>query len=161
MRSRRPAVEGGGELNLVPYLDVVVNLCMFLLLATSWGGALSQIGIPAMSTCGGGDCAAGGPPVRRVTVAIDPDGYYVLGDAPWAIHIPRDAGGGLDGEALVAHLARVADGEAALPELTLAANDAAQLDGVVATLDAVRDRPDGRELFPVVTLGSLRDVGPK
>ena len=139
------------ELNLIPYLDIVVNLVMFLLLAADFSAPLSEIRF-------------GAPPVGvsksaedlGITVAITQAGYTVLGDAPWAASIPR-RGATLDVDALTAHLAAAAKGAGSepLPPLTLTAESDMDLGRVVATIDAVRAGPDGAELFPTFRFGKL------
>ena len=139
------------ELNLIPYLDIVVNLVMFLLLASDFAAPLTEIRF-------------GAPPVGvakateelGITVAITQAGYVVLGDAPWAASIPR-RGADLDVDALTAHLASAAKGAGSerLPPLTLAAESDTDLGRVVATIDAVRSGPDGAELFPTFRFGKL------
>lgn len=139
------------ELNLVPYLDIVVNLVMFLLLASDFAAPLTEIrfGAPPVGVSKGAEDLG-------VTVAITPSGYVVLGEDPWAASIPG-RGADLDVDALTAHLVAAARGAAAeqLPPLTLTADDATDLGRVVATIDAVRAGPDGAELFPTFRFGKL------
>ena len=143
------------ELNLIPYLDIVVNLVMFLLLVSSFDAPLTEIRVGAPPSVGPGAVADLG-----VTVEITRDGYLVLGDAPWAAFIPR-RGHELDVDALTAHLAQAAGGTSAdkLPTLTLSAEDDTDLGRVVATIDAVRAGPDGAELFPAFRFGKLTVEG--
>lgn len=140
------------DLNLIPYLDIVVNLVMFLLLATNFGSELFQIAIPAKQT---------GPPGAGedlgVTVAIDRSGYYVIGAGAWQKDIPRE-GVELDTSALSAHLASVAPVNVELPQMTITAPDDEELAVVVRTIDAVSVRPDGSELFRSVGLAKVLTV---
>ena len=39
------AGEEGGELNIIPYLDIVVNIIMFMLATTSFAAALGDINV--------------------------------------------------------------------------------------------------------------------
>lgn len=150
---RRPVPEssGGGELNLVPYLDIIVNLVMFLLLTTQMTADLKMLVIRAPGVCPG--CAS--TEDAGVVVAIARDGYHVLGDGPWSGTIHRTTNGELDVQGLNAHLVAAARGIDTLPGLTVTADDDAEYGAVVATIDAVRSAPDGRDLFPSVALGKI------
>ncbi len=139
------------ELNLIPYLDIVVNLVMFLLLAADFSAPLTEIRFGARP-------AGDGPAISEpeITVAITADGYRVFGDAPWAGSIPR-RGADLDVDGLTAHLvaASRSAGPVALPSLTITAEDQTDLGRVVSTIDAVRSAPDGTDLFPAFRFGKL------
>jgi len=81
MRRRVYAEEHVGELNIVPYLDIVVNLVMFMLLSMT---GLISLGVLNVSTP-----KIGGPAVTQaeqaeqpkllLTVAIGKQGFYVAG----------------------------------------------------------------------------------
>jgi biopolymer transport protein ExbD len=53
------AAEEGGELNIIPYLDIVVNIIMFMLATTSFAAALGDINITQ--------------PTTSNTVSVDPN----------------------------------------------------------------------------------------
>src|SRR3954463_10164268 len=42
--------EAGGELNLVPYLDIVTNVIMFMLATTTFAAALGDINVSSPTT---------------------------------------------------------------------------------------------------------------
>ena len=46
--------EEGGELNLVPYLDIVTNVIMFMLATTTFAAALGDINVSSPTTSAGG-----------------------------------------------------------------------------------------------------------
>lgn len=135
----------------MPYLDIIVNLVMFLLLTTQMASEMRQMAIRTPGVCP--DCTGSGE--VGVVVAIERDGYHVLGDGPWPGTIPRTKDGELDVRGLNAHLVEAATGASALPDLTVTAEDDADYGAVVATIDAVRAWPDGRDLFPSVALGKI------
>jgi len=68
-----------GELNLVPYLDIVTNVIMFLMMTTTFAAALADINVTAPTTA----AAAGGPSAEQpkqdlnLTVQISEKGFTV------------------------------------------------------------------------------------
>lgn len=152
MRHRtRGHAAAADDLNLIPYLDIVVNLVMFLLLASDFAAPLTEIrfGAPPVGVPGEGQDLG-------ITVAITSQGYEIFGAAPWAGSIPR-RDGDLDVDALTAHLASAkrASAEGERPALTISAEDDMDLGRVVATIDAVRADPEGGDLFPVFRFARL------
>jgi biopolymer transport protein TolR len=79
MRRRIRDEEHRGELNIVPYLDVVVNLVMFMLLSMTGLITLGVLNVSAPKI--GGETAAAGEnqPKLLLTVAIGRQGFYVAG----------------------------------------------------------------------------------
>jgi biopolymer transport protein ExbD len=81
MRRRIRDEEHAGELNIVPYLDVVVNLVMFMLLSMTGLIALGVVNVSAPKI--GGDAQAAAAPENQpkllLTVAIAKTGFYVAG----------------------------------------------------------------------------------
>jgi len=67
---------GGGEneLNLVPYMDIMLNLIMFMLMATQTIGALSQVPVVAPEKSGGGGGAGAEQTPKATLVAIIDNG---------------------------------------------------------------------------------------
>ena len=80
MRRRVHEEEHTGELNIVPYLDVVVNLVMFMLLSMTGLITLGVLNVSAPKI--GGETSASDKPERPpllLTVAIGRQGFYVAG----------------------------------------------------------------------------------
>lgn len=80
MRRRVSAEEHTGELNIVPYLDVVVNLVMFMLLSMTGLISLGVLNVsaPKITT----EAVAATPdtaPKLLLTVAIGGQGFFVAG----------------------------------------------------------------------------------
>ena len=176
MRRRIRDEEHVGELNIVPYLDVVVNLVMFMLLSMTGLIALGVVNVSAPKL--GGETAAAAAlenqPKLLLTVAIAKTGFYVAG-----------AGGVLGAEAATPEATRpptipLRDGEydyAALGEqmkkikdqfpnetaVILSADPEVVYDVLIQTMDACREgavtKPDGsserRPLFFDVSLSFL------
>ena len=80
MRRRIRDEEHAGELNIVPYLDVVVNLVMFMLLSMTGLVALGVLNVSAPKL--GAEASATAPenqPKLLLTVAIGKQGFYIAG----------------------------------------------------------------------------------
>jgi biopolymer transport protein TolR len=80
MRRRVREEEHTGELNVVPYLDVVVNLVMFMLLSMTGLITLGVLNVSAPKIGGEATAAAAeSQPKLLLTVAIGRQGFYVAG----------------------------------------------------------------------------------
>jgi biopolymer transport protein ExbD len=81
MRRRVREEEHTGELNIVPYLDVVVNLVMFMLLSMTGLITLGVLNVSAPKIGGEAGVAGEKPekPPLLLTVAIGRQGFYVAG----------------------------------------------------------------------------------
>ena len=75
------ADEEAGELNIVPYLDILVNLIMFLLVAQATLAHLGMIDVtaPTYNSAGAGATPDPGKEQKklRLTVGIGKDGFYI------------------------------------------------------------------------------------
>jgi biopolymer transport protein ExbD len=157
---RSPADEGG-ELNVVPYLDIIMNIMMFVLVSVSVAFTAT---IPTAAAQG----RPGGTPLAglRLTALVTGDGVAIKtaggGLAPGC----EQLGGGLTvpnrgGEVDVAALAACARRIKSQPEaaqetqVTLTASPNVPYEVVVRVMDALRS-DEGGELFPNVTLGAVR-----
>jgi biopolymer transport protein ExbD len=176
MRRRIREEEHTGELNIVPYLDVVVNLVMFMLLSMTGLIALGVLNVSAPKI--GGEAAAAGAadqPKLLLTVAIAKTGFYVAGaggvlgkepETPAATRPPtiplRD--GKYDYAALGEQMKTI---KAQFPNETgviLSADPEILYDVLIQTMDACREasvkRPDGSsERKPLFFDVSLSFVG--
>lgn len=148
---------GGGEqeLNLVPYMDIMVNLIMFMIVVTAYIIELrvAPVLAPAYSSGGGDDDPNKEKPKPFLTVAISTKSIAVLGSTEEipASELLRE------GEKYpLAELAKTlrdyrSQHEVA-PNLVLTADPQVPYKVVVETMDAVRADARG-DLFPGVTLG--------
>lgn len=134
------------ELNLVPYLDIMVNLILFMIVATAYVSELRAA--PVEAPGGVGDGAE-----RVVTVAIHADGFGVGVDGIDAT-LARDAGG-YPYAALATELRRLQSDGDVQPTLQLVADPAIPYKVLVATLDAARSDAAG-PLFPGIVLAVPR-----
>src|SRR6185295_11288747 len=72
--------EEGGELNLVPYLDIVTNIIMFLLATTTFAAALGDINTSAPTTATVSNPTDTPPPPKQdlnLTVSISDKGFTI------------------------------------------------------------------------------------
>lgn len=141
-RLRDDAVDVEGELTIIPYLDILMNLILFMLLSMS---GLGLIRVVNASRSTPGDQGAGAAPV---SVLIDEHGFTVSSDGE-EVTVPRVAGA-WDFEALRSTL------EAMKPysqrQLVLRAAPAVAFDVIVETMDAARETKAHAPLLPDVTL---------
>jgi len=175
MRRRIRDEEHAGELNIVPYLDVVVNLVVFMLLSMTGLIALGVVNVSAPKI--GGDAAAAAPadqPKLLLTVAIAKTGFYVAGaggvlgadaatpDATRPPTIPlRD--GTYDFAALGEQMKKIKDQFPNETAVILSADPEVVYDVLIQTMDACREatvtKPDGsserRPLFFDVSLSFM------
>ncbi len=148
-----------GELNIVPYLDVVVNLVMFMLLSMTGLISLGVLNVSAPKI--GGETAAVATdtgPKLLLTVGIGRQGFYVAGaggvlgsdasatDTSRPPTIPlRD--GKYDYGALTEQLARIKEQYPSETQVILSADPDIVYDTLIQTMDACRDmtvkKPDG------------------
>ena len=73
--------EEGGELNLIPYLDIVTNIIMFLLATTTFAAALGDINVSSPTTAPATQLQNPTPPEPKnelnLTVSISDKGFTI------------------------------------------------------------------------------------
>ncbi len=168
-----------GEINIVPYLDIMVNLIMFLLMVQVTSIALGMINVNAPSYAPPGPTTTGPKPdpkkSLRLTVGIAKDGFYIAakggvlpgqetpeteGDPAAATNgdtkptIPRRPDGAYDFAALTRKLRGIKAAFPAVNAVYIAADDATAYQDIVKTLDASRSDASG-ELFPNVAFTQI------
>jgi len=177
MRRRVREEEHTGELNIVPYLDVVVNLVMFMLLSMTGLITLGVLNVSAPKI--GGEAGAAGEkpekPPLLLTVAIGRQGFYVAGaggvlgkdaatpDANRPPTIPlRD--GKYDYASLSEQMKKIKDQFPNETAVILSADPDVVYDTLIQTMDACREAsvkgPDGKiERKPLFFDVSLSLIG--
>ena len=176
MRRRIRDEEHAGELNIVPYLDVVVNLVMFMLLSMTGLIALGVLNVSAPKL--GAEptqAAAEDKPKLLLTVAIGKQGFYIAGaggvlgqdapspDATRPPTIPlRD--GKYDYATLGAQMKKIKEQFPNETGVILSADPDVVYDVLIQTMDACREgtfaKPDGTtERKPLFFDVSLSFVG--
>jgi biopolymer transport protein TolR len=154
MRRRIHPEDELGELNIVPYLDVVVNLVMFMLLSMTGLITLGVLNVSAPKI-GGSEAsvqaaAKDEAPKLLLTVAIGKQGFFIAGaggvlgadaaspeaDRPPTVPL-KD--GKYDYEALTAQLVKVKEQYPKETQVILSADPGVLYDTLVQTMDACRD----------------------
>ncbi len=154
----------GGELNVVPFLDIITNVLMFV---------LATVAITFTSTIDASPLPRHGPrppseTTLGLTVIVVPEGFSLKAKggnvAPGCI----DTGSGLavpkrgadyDYDALKACAVKLKAAASTFQDerdVLISANAQVPYDVVIATLDAMRRTDSGDELFPQVSFGVAR-----
>jgi len=159
-------VEHMGELNLVPYLDITVNLVMFMLLSITGLLEFATINVnaPKYGPSAGGVAADPNEKKLMLTVLIARKGFYVAGAG--AV-LGNDDSQGTQGEptvplkgadfdysGLAGKLAQVKTAFPTETRIIFAADPDIRYDTVVRSMDAAREF-DGKKMFYDVSLSIL------
>ena len=177
MRRRAHDEEHAGELNIVPYLDIVTNLVLFMLLSMTGLLAFGVVNVSAPRIGAEAQPAAENQPRLLLTVAISRKGFYVaasggvLGGPPdpqasdrtRPPTVPLRPDGRYDYAALTEEMARIKDRNPNETNLVLSADEDIPYDVLVQTMDACREQriqkpdgtPDRRLLFFDVSLSLI------
>ena len=158
--------EEGGELNIVPYLDILMNLIIFMLLSITGLTAFGALNVNAPAY--GGAAASAGQadaPKLSLSVLISSKGLFVRSNSEeaqppeaGAPTVPVRADGSHDYAALNARMVEL---KAKFPQETkviVVADPDIPYYALIQTMDALRETPGPTErklLFPDVTLGTL------
>jgi len=161
--------EDVGELNIVPYLDILMNLIIFMLLSMTGLAAFGILNVNAPNY--GGAAAAGATPGDKpqllLNVAISRKGFFIAGagavlggtsdqlNTEGQPTIPKKADGSYDFALLTAQLAQVKAAFKDETKVIIAAEADTAYENLIATMDACREGPDHKILFPDVTLGAF------
>lgn len=160
-----------GELNLVPYLDITVNLVMFMLLSITGLLEFATLNVNAPKYGSGVRAEQANPSEKKLmlTVAISRKGYFVAGagailgndeaaDAAAATGqgeptIPLK-NGEFDYASLTAKLAQVKNAFPTETKVIFAADPDIKYTALVKSMDAAREQ-EGKIMFPDVALSVL------
>lgn len=154
MRRRIREDEHVGELNIVPYLDVVVNLVMFMLLSMTGLITLGVLNVSAPKLGGEGSAAAAqdAAPKLLLTVAVGRQGFYIAGaggvlgssanatDLARPPTIPLRDDGSYDFAALSAQLVSIKEKFPSETQVILTADGSVIYDILIQTMDACREQ---------------------
>jgi biopolymer transport protein TolR len=154
MRRRIREDEHVGELNIVPYLDVVVNLVMFMLLSMTGLITLGVLNVSAPKLGGEGSAAAAqeAAPKLLLTVAVGRQGFYIAGaggvlgssanatDLARPPTIPLRDDGTYDFPALSAQLVTIKEKFPNETQVILTADGSVIYDILIQTMDACREQ---------------------
>jgi biopolymer transport protein ExbD len=146
---------GGGteDLNLVPYMDIMVNLIMFMLVVTAYIIELRQAPVLAPSYSSDPGSGSTDKPKAFLTVQVTEKSLSVLASTPE--EIPAQQFMVVNNTYPFADLAKtLRDYKSTYqvaPNLVVTADAQVPYSTVIATMDAVRG--EKADLFPGVTLG--------
>lgn len=155
--------EEAGELNLVPYMDIVTNIIIFLLASVVNQVALGNVNVTVPTLSSGGGAASDDQPEKKplnLTVSVGATGFTVAASGGVLPVIPKiggPTGQQYDYKSLTAKLLEIKNSTTENKEETKAnfnADANIAYDIVVATLDAMRTTEDGKILFPDVAFAA-------
>lgn len=167
--------EESHELNIVPYLDILVNLIMFLLVAQATLVSLGLVDVSAPSYASIGPTGSPNPNEKplRLTIGIANRGFYIAatgtvlpgqenqGDeiTPAGVHraeptVPKKPDGTQDFATLTQKLRAIKTVFPKNEAVYIAADDNVPYDVLVKTLDASREDSTG-PLFPQVAFTQI------
>jgi biopolymer transport protein ExbD len=151
--------EEAGELNLVPYMDIVTNIIIFLLASVVNQVALGNINVSVPSISSGGGAASDEQPEKiplNLTVSVGATGFTVAASGGVLPIIPKLGNGQYDYKTLTAKLLEIKSNPQNADETKANFNADAMTsyDIVIATLDAMRQTDEGKILFPDVAFAA-------
>jgi len=152
--------EEAGELNLVPFMDIVTNIIIFLLASVVNQVALGNINVSVPTISSGGGSSEDTPPPEKpplnLTISVGASGFTVAASGGVLPIIPKMPNGQYDYKALTAKLREIKSNPDNATETKANFNADANIpyDIVVATLDAMRQGEDGKILFPDVAFAA-------
>lgn len=142
--------EEAGELNLVPYMDIVTNIIIFLLASVVTQQPLGNINTSAPTVGGGGGGAAEQEKPLNLTVTAANKGFIIAASGGQLPLIPMLPGGKLDYKTLTEKLMEIKKANPGETKATFGADATVPYSVVVETLDAMREGSDSKILFPDV-----------
>ena len=152
------AEEEGGEINLVPYLDIVTNIIIFLLASVAYNVNFGSVNVAAPKIAGPGLAAAEEETKNplNLTVLAGASGFTIGASGGFMPLIPKLANGKYDYKTLTEKLMEVkaAPENAEETKATFNADATIPYEIVVETLDAMREDNKGKLLFPDVAFSA-------
>jgi biopolymer transport protein TolR len=160
------ADEEGGELNIVPFLDIIMNVLMFVLATVSVTFTATIDTFPPRA--GGAGARPPTTPSLSLTILLVPDGFSVkarggnvapgCSDAGPGLAVPKAKGDYDYGQlnACVKRLKNLSPDFKEETQVTISANPNIPYQAIVSTIDAVRKSDSGEDLFPDVNFGLAR-----
>jgi len=163
--------EETGELNIVPYLDILMNLIIFMLLSMT---GLAAFGILNVSAPNYGGASAAmqqenpEQPKLLLTVLISKQGFYVAGanavlggeggePGKTPPTVGKKASGDFDFEALSAKMQQVKNAFPTETKVIVGAEADIPYETLIQTMDAIRETPapNKKLMFSDVTLAAM------
>lgn len=149
------AEEENGEINLVPYMDIVTNIIIFLLASVVNAAPLGNVNATLPALSGGGAGAAEEPekPPLNLTVTVGASGFTVAASGGVLPVIPKK-GNEYDYPALTLKLKDIKKEFSDETKGTFNADATMPYTVVIETLDAMREDAEGKQLFPDITFAA-------
>jgi biopolymer transport protein TolR len=160
MRDHNEEIEDEtGEINLVPYMDIVTNIIIFLLASVVNQVALGNVNVSVPTLSSGGGASSEDKPEKpplNLTVTVGATGFTIAASGGVLPMIPKMANGQYDYKQLTKKLLEIKAATENLEETKVNFNADANTsyDIVVATLDAMRQDDNGKVLFPDVAFSA-------
>lgn len=168
--------EESGELNLVPYLDIIMNIIMFLLATVTFSATLTSINVNLPTAISVASSQAETPPKQELnlTVSVTDKGFTIAtsgavlfrgfrleagADGPSVVQTTNElptlplSGGQPDLAGLSRALVQIKERYPAEERAILTASPQIPYELLVHTMDAMRSA-EGKVLFPSVLLGA-------
>ena len=151
--------EEAGELNLVPYMDIVTNIIIFLLASVVNQVALGNVNVSSPTISAGGASAADTPPEKpplNLTISVGGTGFTIAASGGVLPIVPKLPTGQYDYKSLTTKLKEIKSNPTNADETkaNFSADANIAYDVVIATLDAMRQAEDGKILFPDVNFAA-------
>jgi biopolymer transport protein ExbD len=151
--------EEAGELNLVPYMDIVTNIIIFLLASVVNQVALGNINVSSPTISAGSGDSADTPPEKlplNLTITVGASGYVIAASGGVLPNISKLPNGQYDYKTLTTKLKEIKSNPDNAEETKATFNADANIpyDIVIATLDAMRQSEEGKILFPDVNFAA-------
>jgi biopolymer transport protein ExbD len=164
--------EDTGELNVVPYLDVLMNLIIFMLLSMTGLAAFGILNVNAPNYGNAANVTPDNPDGQKLllSVLISKKGFYVAGTgavlggsadagvaAPEGPTLPLRADGAYDFAALNAQMVSIKKEFPTETKVIVGAEGDIPYEVLIQTMDAIRETGDRerRLLFSDVTLAAM------
>jgi biopolymer transport protein ExbD len=150
--------DGEGELNLVPYLDIITNIIIFLLASVVMNVNFGNVNVTLPTLSAGGGVAAEEPqkPPLNLTVTAGVSGFIIGASGGIMSPLPKLPSGDYDYKALTAKLMEIKAQPENAEETKVTFNADAYIpyEIVVRTLDSMREDTGGKLLFPDVVFAA-------
>lgn len=147
-----------GELNLVPYMDIVTNIIIFLLASVVNQVSLGNVNVSVPTLSSGGGAADEQPdrPPLNLTVTVSASGFIIAASGGVLPTVPKLPNGQYDYPSLTKKVVEIksAAENADETKVTFNADSGIPYEIVVATLDAIREDEAGKVLFPDVNFSA-------
>jgi biopolymer transport protein TolR len=146
------------ELNLVPYLDIVTNIIIFLIASVAYNVTFGNVNVTLPILASGAGAVAEEPekPPLNLTVTAGGTGFTIGASGGIMAPIPKLPSGQYDYKALTQRLMEIKAVPDTADETKATFNADANIpyDIVIQTLDAMREDTSGKLLFPDVVFAA-------